>query len=422
MPIAVTCPECQYHFLVGDEFAGRPGRCPECAAIIDVPGPDPRALPPSHEPRDRSPYETRRAADSFEDDFPSRLRRRRRDDDRDRYEPDEDADYQERRPGRVGDDGARAFDAHARARKWASVAGGLRNLMVAVILMTCAGTVASVFELIDPVRPGQQNALTPKDKAIAIGNLVFIILALLLWGYGRIGCGRVPYVPARRIALPAGVIAGLSAILGVFAFAGMGVGILMIVQNPAGAGGIFLLLGCCALLPVFVGLPVAEFMGLLSQLKMAAGLRDAAFARAARVQLVVAILLTGLFFAGLCTAFVFAMGVQQKAIQKQEEERRQQQAAQVGAPKDGGPAAKGGPKAQGPANNGANGQPPPPEFDVGEHPELVYGVAIFRLLILWPYAAVSVVACQLGRRAVRREIDQLVGDPHDRDRPRDEHY
>ena len=40
MSIPVTCPECQSHFHVGDEFAGRPGRCPECTAILQVPDPD----------------------------------------------------------------------------------------------------------------------------------------------------------------------------------------------------------------------------------------------------------------------------------------------------------------------------------------------------------------------------------------------
>jgi hypothetical protein len=49
-------------------------------------------------------------------------------------------------------------------------------------------------------------------------------------------------------------------------------------------------------------------------------------------------------------------------------------------------------------------------------------MVIGRLFVVLTYAAVSIICFQVGRRAVRREIDHLVGDPHDRDRARDEHY
>jgi hypothetical protein len=428
MPIPVTCPECQYHFLVGEEFAGRPGRCPECAAIIHVPGPDLRPLPASYEPPDPSPYRTSRADDAF-DDFPSRLRRRRRDDDGDRYERDQRDDYDDRERDRALADQPPTFDAHARARKWASVAGGLRNLMVAVVLIAIAQVVTSAFDLVEPIQPGQQNALRPRDKAMLIGNLVFFVLAMLLWAYGRIGCGRCPYVPARRVALPAGVIAGLTAVLGACAFGAIVVGVFLVAQNPVGPGAALLLLGVCAFFPAFVGFLVAELMGLVSQVKMATGLRDAAFARASRLQIVVALILTGLSMAGVCVLFVFMMGEMQKAQKKQEDEQRQQQHAQQ-PPAENADAAPPGPKGKGiakpkgpaPVNNGQAGQQPPPEFDWGEHPGAVYAMVIGRLFIFLTYAVVSVVCFQLGRRAVRREIDHLVGDPHDRDQPRDEHY
>src|SRR3954469_5259793 len=129
MPIPVTCPECQYHFLVGDEFAGRPGRCPECAAIIHVPDADRGVqmtpLPPPGEPHDPSPYQSARPADVF-DEFPSRLRRRRRreedDVDWDRGQRD---DYDDRRRDRSIEDSPRTFDPRARAAKWESVSRGL---------------------------------------------------------------------------------------------------------------------------------------------------------------------------------------------------------------------------------------------------------------------------------------------------------
>ncbi|HKB01781.1 MAG TPA: hypothetical protein VKD90_06155 [Gemmataceae bacterium] len=427
MPIPVSCPECHYHFLVGDEFAGRPGRCPECAAIIDVPGADLQALPSSHEPREPSPYESRRAADSFEDDFPSRLRRRGRpDDDWNRYEPDGQADFDDRRYGRSSE---RTFDAQARAAKWEKVAGGLRNLIVAVVLVTVAQVVTSAFDLVEPIQPGQQNALRERDKAMLIGNLVFFVLAMLMWAYGRIGCGRVPYVPARRVALPAGVIAGLTAVLGACAFGAMVVGVFLVVQNPAGPGGaLLLMLGVCAFFPALIGFLVAELMGLVSQVKMATGLRDAAFARASRLQIVVALVLTGVVMAGFCVLLVFMMGEMQKAQKKQENEQRQQRAQQAPPEKaDPGPAGakgKGNGNANGPApvNNGPAGQQPPPEFDWGDHPGAVYAMVVGRLFVVLTYAVVSVICFQLGRRAVRREIDQLVGDPHDREQPRDEYY
>jgi S1-C subfamily serine protease len=38
MAIAVTCQACQFAFRVKDEFAGKAGKCPKCAAIVRVPG------------------------------------------------------------------------------------------------------------------------------------------------------------------------------------------------------------------------------------------------------------------------------------------------------------------------------------------------------------------------------------------------
>jgi hypothetical protein len=37
MPITVHCPSCHRTFRVGDRFAGRRGRCPDCQAVVTVP-------------------------------------------------------------------------------------------------------------------------------------------------------------------------------------------------------------------------------------------------------------------------------------------------------------------------------------------------------------------------------------------------
>ncbi|MBO0699976.1 MAG: hypothetical protein J2P46_16380 [Zavarzinella sp.] len=424
MPIPVTCPECQYHFLVGDEFAGRPGRCPECAAIIHVPGGEP-APPPADDHRDayRRPQET----EAF-DDFPSRLRRRRpRDDDWDRGRGD---DYEDGRRDR-SEDRVRTFDPHARAAKWEKVARGLRNLTVAIILAALSQAVSAGFDLVAPIQPGQPNQFGSREKALVLGNTLLIVLSMVLWAIGRMGCARVPYVPARRVAVPAAVIAGLTATLGVCAFAAIVTGIFLLIQNPGGPAAALVLLGGCAFVPVLIGFPIAELLGLISQVKMARGLRDPGFARASQVQIVAALLLTALTFLGMCLFLVWFMSETQKAQQKQEEERRQQQIqqgqppAQKGAP--GPAAAKGNPPGRGnrqaQVNNGPGGQQqPPPEVDLGEHPAVVYAMAIGRLLIVLIYAVVSALCFQLGRKAVRREIAGLVGDPHDREPVRDEHY
>jgi hypothetical protein len=410
MPIPVTCPECQYDFLVGDEFAGRPGRCPECAAIIHVPAPDEAGASPD----DHDPYRTPRGR-RHEPVMESLSPRGRSDD----WEREQRNDYDEAPRGPAAGDGGRTFDPHARAARWESVSRGLRNLMVAVILVAVAEMVSCAFTLIDPVQPGQQNNLGPKEQALVVGNMLFSIISLILWALGRIGCGRVPYVPARRVAMPAGVIAGLTALSGVFAFGGLVGGILIMQQNQ-GVGALLLLGGVCAFIPLLIGFPVAEIMGLVSQVRIANGLRDAAFARASRLQILVAIVLTGIVMVGFCVFFVFLMAEMQKAQKKQQEEQQQQMRQQgLDQPADPKAPLKGkgkvAAKKNAPAAPGQPQQQPPPELDLGEYPGVVYGIAIGRLLVILIYAAVSVACFQLGRRAIRREVSRLVGDPHDRD-------
>jgi hypothetical protein len=398
MPIPVTCPECQIHFLVGDEFAGRPGRCPECAAIIHVPGPDPAASD--------DPYRIRDRFDLPPEPEPPRRRERS-----DEWGREQRSDYDDRPRDRALEDRGRTFDPQARAARWEAVARGLRNLMVATVLITVSQVVASAFDLIEPIRPGQQNNFGPREQARLVGNGLFIVLSIVFWAMGRVGCGRVPYVPARRAALPGGIIAGLTGVFGVLAFVGLGGAILVMQQNQP-LGALLLLTGFCSLFPLMIGFPVAEIMGLVSQMRMADGLRDPAFGRASRVQIVVALVLTGVVMIAGCAGLVFLAAETKKLEEKQRQEQLQQGNP---AAKDDGPVVKGKGKAKAPNPQPGQQQQPPPEIDLGEYPGLWYAANIGWLLVVLAYATVSVLTIQLGRRAIRREVHRLVGDPHDRD-------
>jgi hypothetical protein len=65
-----------------------------------------------------------------------------------------------------------------------------------------------------------------------------------------------------------------------------------------------------------------------------------------------------------------------------------------------------------PANPPAGQQQPPP-FDIADYPGLAYGILIGRLAATLIYAFVAILCVQLGRAAIRREIANLIGDPHD---------
>lgn len=404
MPINVTCPGCDYHFLVGDEFAGQPGRCPECGSVIHVPDPHAEPAPPEPHPEPH-PYQSPHLDEPFEE-FPRRSLRR--DEDRDRYERDLREDY--------GDEPRQlTFDRQARAAKWQSVSNGLRNLMVAVIILAVDEVVRAAFNLVDGPQHAQGNNLNAREQALILGNALVSCIALVLWAVGRIGCARVPYVPARRIARPAAVIAGMTAVCGVLGMAGM-VGGIMIMQQNMGAGSGLLCLGVCALFPAIVGFVVAELMGLISQIRMAAGLHDKAFSTASKSLLAVVIILTMLCMVGFFSLIVFMMVEQNKAQQQQ---AQQQQQKNDDKNKDQPPAGNGPAKGKGVGKNGAgpgnpqNGQQPPPPVDLADYPNLVYGMIIGQLLVSLIYTVAAVLCFQLGRAAIRREIAHLVGDPHD---------
>jgi hypothetical protein len=408
MPIQVTCPGCDYHFLVGDEFAGQPGRCPECGTVIQVP--DPHAEPPPPEPHpEPHPFQTPHFEEPHEE---ITWRSRRRDNDRDRYENDQREDYDDRLRERSFDLRERTFDRGARAAKWQSVSNGLRNLMVAVIILAVDEIVRSAFDLVDGVQPGQGNNLDARTKALLIFHALVSCIAMVLWAAGRIGCARAPYVPARRIARPAGVIAGITAVCGVLGMAGLVGGILVMQQNM-GAGSGLLCLGVCTIFPAMLGFIVAELMGLISQIRMATGLHDRAFGSASKALVVVIILLTLFCLVAVFGLFVFMVAETNKAQQQQQQQqngdKNKDQPPAGNVPVKGKGVGKNGP---GPGNP-QNGQQPPPPVDLADYPNLVYGMIIGRLLMTLIYSATAVICFQLGRTAIRREIAHLVGDPHD---------
>jgi hypothetical protein len=468
MPIPVTCSECHAAFHVGEEFAGVTGRCPECAAIIHVPdpaGPEPGPHPepassaPAEEHLDLSAYSTPRRHVGF-DELPAPRRRPR--------EHAERNDYDDRWPPDLPP--RRTFDPVVRASRWESVSRGLRNLMVAVVLVTVNLLVITAFSVTDQIKPAPLNNFVGRNVALAFGTTVVAAIGTLLWMVGRFGCARVPFVPARQAAVPAAVVAGLTGICGLLALGMSALGILMVQQGNLD-GAALVGLGICGLVPVSVGFWVAELLGLTSQVRMADGLGDALFGRMSRALFVVALVLTGLSACGGCGFFVLIMAAADQAQQQQM--KKQQQAKQpppppaladhklpaakdkdkdkekektaprvkkvelptgpraekgppprvVEAPKDAKadvPVANNGPPA--PANPPANGaapanppaaQPPPPEIEPAEQKAIVLGLTIFTLVMALAYAGFCVACFQSGRRAIRREVHQLTGDPHD---------
>jgi hypothetical protein len=66
-----------------------------------------------------------------------------------------------------------------------------------------------------------------------------------------------------------------------------------------------------------------------------------------------------------------------------------------------------------PAGNGGAVNPPAPEPDPAEVRAVVYAITALSVLLTLAYAGFCVVCFQSGRRAIRREMTRLVGDPHD---------
>jgi hypothetical protein len=399
MPIPVTCPECQYHFLVGDEFAGRPGRCPECAAIIHVPGGD-EGAPRADDRHEPSAYRARDAAEETFDEFPSRLRRRRRRAEED-WDRDQRDDYEDRRRERDLDR-PQTFDPHARAARWARVHKGLGSVQIAVILYFFGQLLQMGFILIRGVEDANQNALDSGAIAVGIGGLVVVIAAGLFWLFGRAAGARVPYVPARGWARASFflVLAAFASLVGFFCSFVSGIAV-MAQQGPNPGAALLVLL---AVLIAFLGLFVflgAEVTGLVALAKIGEGLRDKAATGWARRSLVLLMVLIGLLMTGFCG---YAVYVGQKAKQRGP-------AANAPANPNNPPAPKVA-KGKGPAPAGPNGQPQPQQNPFGDDPvdpitQFAFQSAMVALILI--YLLHYSVALQKARRAIRAEMHRLTG-------------
>jgi hypothetical protein len=384
---------------VGDEFAGRPGRCPECAAIIHVPGGD-EGPPPADDRHEPPPYRARDAAGDAFDEFPSRLRRRRRreEDDWDRGQRDDFDD----RPRERASDPPRAFDPHARAARWGRAHKGLGSVQIAVILYFFGQLLQMGFILIRGIEEANQNALDSGTIAVGIGGLVVITSAGLFWLFGRAAGTRVPYVPARGWARASFflVLGSFLCLVGFFCSFVTGIAV-MAQQGPNPGAALLVLLAvlvACVGLFVFVG---AEVTGLVALAKIGEGLRDESATGWARRSLVLLMVLIAVLMTGFCA---YAIYVGQKAKQN----------GPAANPPANPPPAKVG-KGNGPAPAGPNGQQQQNPFgDDPVDPITQFAVQSAMVGLILIYLLHYSVALQKARRAIRAEIHRLTGpDDHE---------
>ncbi len=395
MSIPVHCPECQFRFHVGDEYAGRPGRCPECAAVLNVPDAAPERRIEHDEP---DPYRNRRTEDAYGEPNDDEVRPSRRLRDYDRRDQRRE-DYEDR-------PGERKFDPKARAEKWEAVGRGFRNLMIAFVLMTLDEVIGAGFQIITFAQqvgqaPQALNVIPPAEQALLVANSTFTAIASIFWAIGRLGCGRTPFVPARGMALTAGIMAGFTAAALTVAMSGVVIGVL-VVPNNLNAGMGLIMMGFCTAGLGMIGFVVSEILALVAQIRIAGALRDDGFGRASKLLMAATIGLIVLGTIAFCGFVVWAMA---------EAGRQQQQANGMGP--------QGAPKAQPIPPVGQPGpppgQPPPPEFDPADHPELMVAIGVGRIAIALIYGLLAVICFHLGRKAVRNEVTRLVGETEDHD-------
>jgi hypothetical protein len=405
MPISVTCPECQYHFLVGDEFAGHPGRCPECAAVIHVPGPEATRPPEQAHP---DPYSPRRVADQF-DDFPSRTRRSRHDYERRRAEDDLRDDYDD-------EPRVRSFDREARAAAWNRVFKGLGNVQIAIILYFFGQLLQMGFILAQGLDNLNNNANAlpgAGEIAVGIGGLVVILAAGGFWIVGRLGGIRVPYVPARKWAKVSFFmsLAGVAAMVA-FCCSFLSV-IVMLGQQGPNPGAIMILM--LAVMIMFVGgvlLVVAEVCALMSMVKIGEGLRATGVATWARHSLVLLIVLIFLLMSGFCGLTIYAANKQKQKGPPAGNPPAKQQNNPPAAPKDKDTDKAGAPNGPGQQPNQQQNQQQNPFEDDGldEKTKFAAQSAMIGLILL--YLIHYSIGLQKCRRAIREEMHGLM-DSHD---------
>jgi hypothetical protein len=409
MSIPVTCHECDSHFHVEDEFAGRPGRCPDCEAILQVP--DLAASADHSDHLDPLPLPSSwRTSTLHSPPIPSREIRR---DQRQDHERTLRQDYV---------DQLRRFDPLDRAARWARVHRGLGHLQVAVVL----GFLSQILQtLLMLARGGVQqdpNALPDSGQiALVFGALVMMLASGMFWILARAAGVRVPYVPARNCARPSflmtlGCVAtGLITICLFFATA-------MAMAQAGPNGGpppgavvfvLMFMLGLCLTGGLALG---AEIAGLMSLGRIGDALRDRAAARWARRSIIVMVLTGGLIVFGAFAILVY-IGAEQQKRQEQAKAGAQDPAGAKEKPKEMGKDkavgkakadnAKEAAPAQAPAAGPAQNPPPEPiDGTVAVIFDLIFFVPL--IVFLFHYS----VALQAGRRAIRREIDVLTGKEH----------
>lgn len=368
MPISVTCPECAFRFHVDAAFAGRPGRCPECDAVIQVPAAE--------------------IDDGRLGDFPSASRRRAA----------ESPTFRE--PAREA-----AADPGPRIAKWARVAAGYRNLAIAFVLIVIGSLLVGGFSLANDHKNDNPQKFTSAQKALLIGNHMFTAVFAVLWAVGRMGVGKTPYLPARGIGMTAGVMAGLSAVLGVLG-AGMEITGVAVAGDDVMKAIVIIQVGGCGLGLFYMGFAVAEIVGLVAQIRIASALGATGAGAWAKAQLTAFIAMMVLGVVGFCVLFMVLFADMQKQVQAQQAQQAQQQ------PNNPPPFGKNAPKNKVAVNNPpANNPPPQPQFNPEDYEEQIKIISLVVMTTTILFSLLCVQSFWASLRAVRREIARLGGGP-----------
>lgn len=375
MAIPVKCPDCAFRFHVEAEYAGMPGRCPECDAVIDVP----------QLPKARRRFEDEGDDDDFDapavGSFASSSRR--------------DVESYSSRDEQLEDEQPR-FDPSVRIERWKSVSGGFRNLAIAAGLLGFDTLIRVTFNLVNGLPNDNANQMTSGQKAIMVGNCIFTALAMVLWAIGRINLAKTPYLPSAGLAKTSGVLAAINSIPGVIGILCAVIGIVIAADNLI-AGMLLLQGGGCGLLIFGLGAIVTEIIGLLAQIKMTAGIKATKAATLAKVHLATFIVGVCLSIIGFCGMVIVIGSMAQEQVKK-----AQNKQAQANPP---GPV-KGNPVP--PVNPGANPQNQPPPFNLEENKGLVIGMMITFATLSLGYVLLSVLSFLSAQGAVRKEIERLT--------------
>lgn len=391
MPINITCSECQYAFAVADEYAGQAGRCPECGAVLRVPG---RA----------NPY-----GDTFADDGFDAPRPRRREPEPTKPTAKEPA--------------PRTFNADARSAKWLRVAHGYRNILIAFVLIGFDELIRGSYNLVRGVEKVDPNNMDEGRLALVMGNLFISGIAMVLWSLGRMAGAAVPYVPARSLSVISSVSAALTGFSGVCGLIGIMLGV-AIARNNLQLGASLMVLSAMGLFFGMICGVVAEMVGLIAQLRVASALKDRAFLRSTQLLIGVLVLVTGLGLLGCCIGMVAISVAAEKEKQKMQKEKAQdkqkdkEQPAKEDKAPNANPQVKNAEPPENAKDNPPQGpQPPPPEFNPEDHPELMAGLNIAMMVVTFSFCFVYINCMRLGRRAILREVDRLQGRENLTDEP-----